>query len=167
DWDVQISDGPANGSFDADFNYTADGVSQSVTFPVTLTPPADSDRDVLTDLGADLGVSATAKDGALVSGVTGPVVIDVNVDAVADDVTVTVDAVSASGDEAFAPGETGTVKVEASFGDHADGSETHTVTVTVPAGVTVTDPAGGTVDGNTITWTVTGGSLDVVLQVQA
>src|SRR3546814_8248804 len=91
----------------------------------------------------------------------------VKVDAVADPVTVTIDAESASGDEAFAPGEAGTVKVTASFGDHVDGSEVHTVKVTVPAGFAVTGLAGGDQIGDTITWHVTGGSLDVELQVVA
>src|SRR3546814_8665382 len=57
--------------------------------------------------------------------------------------------------------------VTASFGDHVDGSEVHTVTVTVPAGFAVTGLAGGDQIGDTITWTVTGGSLDVELQVVA
>src|SRR3546814_4697458 len=51
--------------------------------------------------------------------------------------------------------------------DHVDGSEVHTVTVTVPAGFAVTGLAGGDQIGDTITWTVTGGSLDVELQVVA
>src|SRR3546814_9067127 len=42
-----------------------------------------------------------------------------------------------------------------------------TVTVTVPAGFAVTGLAGGDQIGDTITWTVTGGSLDVELQVVA
>src|SRR5690606_27327606 len=39
----------------------------------------------------------------------------------------------------FSPGETGTVKGEATFGDATDGSETHTVTVEIPEGFTVGD----------------------------
>src|SRR3546814_17371224 len=58
----------------------------------------------------------------------------VKVDAVADPVTVTIDTESASGDEAFAPGEAGTEKVTASIGDNVAGSEVQTVTVTVKAG---------------------------------
>src|SRR3546814_637525 len=52
----------------------------------------------------------------------------------------------------FSPGETGSVKVEASFGDAADGSETHTVTVEIPDGFIVgalTDlPVGVTAEVN-------------------
>ncbi|MGD1878492.1 MAG: hypothetical protein ACFB13_13455, partial [Kiloniellaceae bacterium] len=70
--------------------------------------------------------------------------INVNIDAVADPVTVaiTVNDNAADAENQFGPGETGSVKVEASFGDVDDGSETHTVTVDVPEGFTV-----GTLDG--------------------
>ncbi|WP_340119974.1 type I secretion C-terminal target domain-containing protein [Pelagibius sp. 7325] len=105
--------------------------------------------------------------GALVETHETDAAIVVKVDAVADAVTVAVDAVSASGDEAFAPGEAGTVKVNATFGD-LDGSEAHTVTVKVPYGFTVTDTAGGTLDGNTVTWVVTGeANFEAVLQIAA
>ncbi|MEO3431492.1 hypothetical protein AAFN88_21725, partial [Pelagibius sp. CAU 1746] len=96
--------------------------------------------------------------------------INVKLDAVADPVTVSIDAVSSNGgDEAFAPGEAGTVTVDATFGDFEDGSELHTVTVDIPEGFTVTDLAGGTPDGvaGTVTWTVTGSSFQAVLGVQA
>ncbi|MEO3431493.1 type I secretion C-terminal target domain-containing protein, partial [Pelagibius sp. CAU 1746] len=53
-------------------------------FTVTLTPPANSDVDVLGTLVSDLSVSATAKDGVLVSAPSSPVAIDIDVDAVAD-----------------------------------------------------------------------------------
>src|SRR3546814_3374274 len=113
-----------------------------------------SDLDVASVMPGDITFTATAEDPE--SGdtaVSDPVVADVNVDAVADAVTVSVDAVSTSGDAAFAPGETGTVTVGATFGDSADGSEVHTVTVTVPLGFTVTGLAGGDQVGNVITWT--------------
>src|SRR3546814_21055028 len=72
------------------FRSYAGGTEQTVTFTITLAPPADSDLDVARTLaGLDLAVSATARDGALVSDPTGPIAIDVNDDAVADAVTVT------------------------------------------------------------------------------
>jgi Ca2+-binding RTX toxin-like protein len=159
-WGVVISDGPANGSFDGDFNYTADGVDQSVTFTVTLTPPADSDLDVASTLaGLDLAVSATAKDGALVSPVTGPVAIDVNVDAVADGETqglsVNIVSIVDSNDanSSFGVGETGKITVLATFGDFTDSSEIHEVIITLPEGFsydeTVHDlPSGVTYDAS-------------------
>src|SRR3546814_17111431 len=92
---------------------------------------------------ADITFTATAEDPQ--SGdtaVSDPVLADVNVDAVADPVTVSVDAVSTSGAEAFAPGETGTVTVGAPFGDSADGPEVNTLTVTVRLGFTATGQSG-------------------------
>ncbi|WP_299397185.1 hypothetical protein, partial [Pelagibius sp.] len=113
--------------------YTTAGSPASVVLTVSLTPPADSDLDVLTTMGSDISFTATAEDPESGDTATAaPVEADVDVDAVADDVTVGIDAVSTSGDEAFAPGETGTVTVDATFGDFTDGSETHTVTVEVP-----------------------------------
>src|SRR3546814_16615912 len=71
--------------------------------------------------------------------VSTPVEADVNCDAVADAVTVdiTVNDNPVDDGNQFSPGETGSVKVEASFGDAADGSETHTVTVEIPDGFIV------------------------------
>ncbi|WP_193371565.1 type I secretion C-terminal target domain-containing protein [Pelagibius marinus] len=148
--------------------YTTSGQPGAVILTVSLTPPADSDLDVETEMGADISFTATAEDPD--SGDTAdaaPVTADVDVDAVADVVTVDIDAVSTSGDEAFAPGETGTVTVDATFGDSTDGSEVHTVTVTVPAGFTVTDLDGGTLNGAEISWTTTDPNFQAVLQVEA
>ena len=126
-------------------------------------PVADSDIDL-----ADIHITVTAKD------ITTPEAIGsasasgtIYVDAVADAVSVQIDAVSASGDEAFAPGEAGTVTVSATFGDSLDGSELHTVVVTVPAGFAVTDNAGGTQVGDEISWTTTDAAFQAVLQVTA
>src|SRR3546814_13562115 len=59
------------------FRSYAGGTEQTVTFTITLAPPADSDLDVASTLaGLDLAVSATARDGALVSDPTGPIAID-------------------------------------------------------------------------------------------
>src|SRR3546814_689828 len=149
-WTVTISDNGADGTL-AGFGY-AGGTEQTVTFTITLAPPADSDLDVASTLaGLDLAVSATARDGALVSDPTGPIAIDVNVDAVADAVTVSI-AVQ-DGDDAnssFAIGETGKITVQATFGDFIDGSETHTVTITAPEGFTIGDVVGSLPTGVSI-----------------
>src|SRR3546814_12130592 len=94
----------------------------------------------------DITFTATAQDPE--SGdtaVSTPVEADVNVDAVADAVTVdiTVNDNPVDDGNQFSPGETGSVKVEASSGDAADGSKTHTVTVHNPDAFLVralTDP---------------------------
>src|SRR3546814_19321649 len=54
------------------------------------------------------------------------------------DITVNDDA--ADDGNQFSPGETGSVKVSATFGDTADGYETHTVLVEIPDGFTVVEP---------------------------
>ncbi len=148
--------------------YTTNGQPGQVILTVSLMPPADSDADVATVMGGDIAFTATTEDpDSGDTAISGPVTADVDVDAVADPVTVEIDAVSASGDEAFAPGEAGTVTVTATFGDTADGSELHTVTVTVPAGFTVTDLDGGTLNGSTVSWTAAGSPFQAVLQVEA
>ncbi len=137
---------------------------QSFSSSFTLDAPvADSDLDL-----SGIELTVTAKDITTPSATgTGSAGGFIYVDAVADPVTVEIDAVSASGDEAFAPGEAGTVTVTATFGDTADGSELHTVTVTVPAGFTVTDLDGGTLNGSTVSWTAAGSPFQAVLQVEA
>src|SRR3546814_9904563 len=60
-WTVTISDNGADGTL-AGFGY-AGGTEQTVTFTITLAPPADSALDVASTLaGLDLAVSATARD---------------------------------------------------------------------------------------------------------
>src|SRR5262249_27399181 len=64
--------------------------------------------------------------------------LNVHVDAVADQPTVTITVNDgADANTTFQQGETGTVHVTANFGDFQDGSETHTVQVDLPAGFTV------------------------------
>src|SRR5262249_18572302 len=134
-----------------------------------LTPPPDSDVDL-----NNVQISATAVDGAASASTT--VDAPIPVDAVADPV-----AVSGAGEDsgdAGGPvhaGESGTVKVGATFGDFTDGSETHTVTVAIPAGFQVSDPAGGTADagalagtGGTVTFAVgTTGSFSAEIGITA
>jgi Ca2+-binding RTX toxin-like protein/HSP20 family molecular chaperone IbpA len=167
-WITSVT-GDDGGSFDPNTGtYTTTGQPGQVILTVSLMPPADSDADVATVMGSDISFTATAEDpDSGDTAVSAPVTADVDVDAVADPVTVTIDAVSASGDEAFAPGEAGTVTVNATFGD-LDGSEVHTVVVTIPAGFSVTNTDGGVLDGNTVTWAdVVGSPFQAVLQVEA
>ncbi len=60
---------------------------------------------------------------------------------------------SADGGTSFSLGEVGSLQVKATFGDFTDGSETHTVTVTLQAGFTApTLSANGTEDGFAYTY---------------
>jgi T1SS-143 domain-containing protein len=104
-----------------------------------VQPPPDSDVDLGT---LDATLTAAAGDG---SGLTADASasVDIHVDANADPVTVSLD-VNDSGDagDTFGLGESGTVTVTATFGDTGDGSEDHTVVVTIPDGFTVGDLTG-------------------------
>ncbi|MEO3431531.1 hypothetical protein AAFN88_21945, partial [Pelagibius sp. CAU 1746] len=164
-WTVDVDDNGAGGSFDANFLYTADGTDQSVVFTVTLTPPANSDVDVLGTLVSDLSVSATAKDGVLVSAPSTPVVIDVNVDAVVDGSEVTQTG-AASGDEDTAidlnlaialGGDSTTGPGESQGGTDNDGSESVTqVVVTLSTGAlgwTLAGTIAAPVESPAGTWT--------------
>ena len=51
---------------------------------VTLTPPADDDNDVITNIGFDLRASATSRDGTVISDPRPEHTIDVDIDAVLD-----------------------------------------------------------------------------------
>ena len=98
--------------------------------------------------------------------------VTVVIDAVADQPTgVTIDVVSdVGGDKEFDADETGSVTVNATFGDAVDGSETHTVVVEIPEGFTVTDTDGGTWDAATRTVTfsnVSGSSFTATLLIVA
>src|SRR5262249_16361838 len=127
--------------------------------------PAANNSDV------DISLSVTANISDPDSGLTGTAntTVTVFVDAVADKPTaVTIDAVSTSGDETFQSSETGTVTVNATFGDATDGSEVHTVTVTAPAGFVFTSTinAGGAtgitgLGTGTLTMTVPNGTSSV------
>ena len=142
--------------------------------PILVTPPADRDNDF------NLSFSGQTTDSS--SGAVSPIggSVAVLVDAAADDPTnVTIDAVSSLGEEQFLPYETGTVKVAASFGDAADGTEAHSLTITAPAGFVLTGvaDADGVPLGNfsglgtgTVTVTIPGGDAGVsnlVFNIQA
>ncbi|MGF1630383.1 MAG: type I secretion C-terminal target domain-containing protein [Kiloniellaceae bacterium] len=127
-----------------------------------VQPPADSDVDHPTITATATAVDPT--DPSLTADGAGT--LDVHVDAVADPVTVNI-TVSDSDDanDTFQPNETGTVHVSATFGDYQDGSETHRVTVMVPAGfligALVNLPPGVTFDESVegeVTFTVPNGT---------
>jgi len=137
------------------------GTDYSGAFEVT--PPADDDRDAGTltatatavnDLNPSLSVDAV--DSA-----------DVITDAVADEVSVNITVVDGDDENAsFQIDENGTVTVTATFGDVLDGSETHTVEVTIPDGFSVGDDSSAdsvteNLDGTTtLIYTVNGTSLN-------
>ncbi|MGD1877513.1 MAG: beta strand repeat-containing protein, partial [Kiloniellaceae bacterium] len=116
-------------------------------------PPADSDVD-----HPQISAVATAVDPADANlTADGNGTLDINVDANADagpgatggtdDGDADVLAVqilsindSNDADTTFGVGETGTVTVRATFDDYTDGSETHTVSIAIPAGFSFTVP---------------------------
>ncbi|WP_282606529.1 DUF5801 repeats-in-toxin domain-containing protein [Pelagibius sp. Alg239-R121] len=116
----------------------------SVTTSFEVTAPADSDVDLGT-----LTVTATARDeGYCHTGITATASdsADVVVDAVADAITITSFSVSdASGDDdmTFGAGELGSLNIAATWGDGADGSEEHSVTIELPTGFVFTEFAEG------------------------
>ncbi len=135
------------------------GATTAITGTVDVTPPADSDVDIT------LSISATAVDG-VASSTSTPADTDIVVDAVADTVSggfgddgdgahlsATI-SVSDSGDPGseFQTGEVGTLTASATFDDYTDGSETHTVTITLAAGFTAALAAAGTEDGFAYTY---------------
>jgi T1SS-143 domain-containing protein len=127
-----------------------------------VQPPADSD----VDLGTLTATATAAAAGDPTDTLDSSTNLNVTVDANANPVDITTFVVSdTGGDGSFSPNETGTLHIAATFGDSLDGSETHTVVVTVPSVFDVTNPAGGVVTNNpdgshTITFTLntTGGS---------
>jgi VCBS repeat-containing protein len=153
---LTIAFGPGVTSFDGTFG---------------VTPPPDSDVDLGTLTATATAAANDDPNNTLDSSTT----LDVTVDANADQPVVTTFVVHDNGsDGSFSPNETGTVHVQATFGDFTDGSETHTVTVEIPVSFSVTDPAGGTVTENddgshTVTFEVPNGTgnLDANIGIQA
>ncbi|MDF1588136.1 MAG: retention module-containing protein [Gammaproteobacteria bacterium] len=139
------------------------GVEDFTYSALTLTAPQDTDADTAVTLTAN--VQDKTDNTVTNSVVVNPTLV---VDAVADltTVSITVDDNLADGDATFDVNEDGTVTVSASFGDTADASETHTVTVVVPTGFTVggdssADSVTVNLDGTTtLVYTVVGASLD-------
>jgi hypothetical protein len=127
---------------------------------IDVTPANDSDVDDTLDISAtavDNGDSATTTENDVL----------IPVDAVADGpgggpnggLDVQIDLNDSGPDGEFDPGETGTVTVDATFGD-VDGSETHVIVIDIPDGFVVTEPLPG---GTGITSAVVNGSGDVVI----
>ncbi|TDQ85260.1 hypothetical protein A8950_0312, partial [Dongia mobilis] len=121
---------------------------------LAILPPVDNlDSDLA------LGIEALISDPN--GGLTGTIggTLNITRDAVADKPTNVEVIVNDSNDAnaSFGLGETGTLQVKATFGDYQDGSEVHTVTVTLHPGFTAAlDPA-GTLNGYPYTYnSVTG-----------
>ncbi|MGC2857482.1 hypothetical protein ACM64Y_18580 [Novispirillum sp. DQ9] len=134
---------------DGTFSRTVTGGAFSGDGP-TFDAPADSDVDgafsvVASAVEAENGDTVTASDSTVVA-----------VNAVADPVTVTLDGLGSINEDGDV-----TPTVTATFGDHTDGSETHTLVLTAPAGWTSTALNGWTDNGDgTFSHTVTGGSFN-------
>jgi len=137
------------------------GTNYSSAFEVV--PPSNDDRDagsltatVTAVNNVDPSLTVDAEDTALVI-----------TDAVADEVTVGINVVdSGDANTSFHIGEDGSVTVTADFADVVDGSEAHTVEVTIPDGFTVADDSIANsvtvnLDGSTtLIYTVTGAFLN-------
>lgn len=146
----------AAGTLTITFN---DGVTSFNYGTLTLTPPEDTDAD------SPLTVTANVQDqtdNSLTTNAqaTPTLVVDAVVDSITN-FTVTVNDALDDADTSFEIGESGTVNVTADFGDSSDNSETHEVAITIPDGFSVSDYGSGTLNGNTLTYSVTGGALDV------
>jgi len=171
DWLVEISDdGGATWTeataVDGSFTYTPASAVTSVTLTVKLTPPADSDVDVATLKGSDIGVTVTATDADGVPFVTTPpATIDVNVDAVLDqfgDVSTVAVAdrfESTSGTQAINLGANLTLADTGWNNNDPDASETVGVTLTLnsalPGDAVLSSTAGTVVLQSGTTYTVT------------
>ncbi|WP_374340763.1 beta strand repeat-containing protein [Azonexus sp.] len=171
DWLVEISDdGGATWTeataVDGSFTYTPASAVTSVTLTVKLTPPADSDVDVATLKGSDIGVTVTATDADGVPFVTTPpATIDVNVDAVLDqfgDVSTTTVAdrfESTSGTQDINLGANLTLADTGWNNNDPDASETVGVTLTLnsalPGDAVLSSTAGTVVLQSGTTYTVT------------
>ena len=127
-----------------------DGVAETVA--VIMKPPQDSDVDAHVTMTATAATGATQATSAATSGV-------IYVDAVADMPTAQITVVdSADAGNSFSNGESGTLEVKATFGDVVDGSETHTMTVTLQPGFLATELTVGTHTGwthNGVTYNLT------------
>lgn len=156
-----VGDGPGAHEYTLDGTpgHTQVSVSAADSGHLYIRTTANSDMDI------PLKVTANFHDPS--SGDPGSATVDhtVVIDAVADKPTVSITHIETDTnpndlEPSYQFGETGKVHVHATFGDYSDGSETHTVTVTIPDGFVVDPGHGGTVSGSTLTWTVSGGSFD-------
>lgn len=134
------------------------GIAGPVQGSVMVTADADSDIDRL------LSIFAQAEDGSAYATSTSSAVAIV--DAVADMPGISLSAADGSdANSSFQMGESGTVSVNATFHDYADGSEYHTVSIAVPEGYTATDVVNGSYvpgaggSGGTVSWIVAGPSF--------
>ena len=129
-------------SFDGDtlvLTFAAPGADAIDLSAIGVQVPQHSDDDFAVQIATTTTEYDDDGSGAAVTSHETAATINVMLDAVADPVTVdiTVNDSLADAQNQFSPGETGSVKVEAGFGDVDDGSETHTVTVEIPEGFTV------------------------------
>ena len=122
------------------------------TVAVNMQAPANSDVD------AHVTMTATAAEGPITVSSSGTAGI-VYVDAVADMPTAQIIVTdSADAGVSFSNNEIGTLETKATFGDYIDGSETHTMTITLQPGFTATELTAGTHTGwthNGVTYNLT------------
>ena len=120
------------------------------TYELRPIPPANTDVDGSFNMKLNIQDPDSGNTDTLTNNFT------VYADAVADKPTgveIIVKDSAADANSSFALGETGSLQVKATFGDTADGSEVHTVTVTLETGFTApTLSANGTLDGFAYTY---------------
>jgi hypothetical protein len=121
-------------------------------------PPANTDVDGSFSISLNIQDPDSGNTNTLTDNFT------VYVDAVADkptNVDIIVKDSNADANSSFALGEVGSLQVKATFGDTADGSEVHTITVTLEDGFTaptLTSPA-GVLDGFAYTYNLATGVI--------
>ncbi len=104
-WGVVVTpEAPTTGAYVAG-EFTVTSVGQTAQVRVTLTPPEDSDRDVINDILADITVTATAADisSPALTATSAPLPVDVDVDAVLDEYAAVQTTVSPTASESGAP----------------------------------------------------------------
>jgi hypothetical protein len=157
-YDLSGLSGTVTNNIAGDGTITITGLAGvSYTGSIGVAPPADSDVDMGLLTASVLATNNTDNTITATDGDTLTVTADANADAVTVSIAV-VDGGDADG--SFQAGESGTATLAATFGDTTDGSETHTVVVTIPAGFSVSGVTGGVVSGSTITYSSIGAALD-------
>ena len=155
-WQVQVWDTGGNSvvttlgaGSDVDISAYIANILSGV-YQLRPVPPANTDVDGSFNIKLNIQDPDSGLTDTLTNNFT------VYVDAVADkptSVDIIVKDSAADANSSFALGETGTLQVKATFGDTADNSEVHTLTVTLQSGFTApTLSANGTLDGFAYTY---------------
>src|SRR3546814_2052516 len=112
-------------------------MTADITAPATAEDPQSGDTAVSDPVLADVNVDANAD--------AGPGAVGGTDDGDAANLSIAIQSITegADADTVFSTGESGQVTVKATFDDHLDGSETHSFTLSAPAGFTIDGITGG------------------------